>query len=230
MDARRLIKSFVVILIMMLSACDRPVLAGSVYNYPGDFNLPIPAPDQPESKLGRGWMADATLNITDHVTIYDLDFRVSLTHESLYDLQILLKSPAGTSVTLNLAGNKAFIVRGEDGRLTAVGGSFDLLFDDEAATPIDQAAEPFTGPFQPTASLSSFDQQDAFGTWHLRIYDAFYDDTGTLESFELVITTPEPATAILLIFGTGLATLFRPRQKNREKRPYRPQQHETTLL
>jgi subtilisin-like proprotein convertase family protein len=217
MDARRLIKWFVVILIMMLSAYDRPVLAGSVYNYPGDFNLPIPAPDQPESEFGRGWMADATLNVADHVTIYDLDVRLSLTHGSLFDLEILLESPAGTSVALNLAGNTAFIIRGEDGRLTAVGGTFDLLFDDEAATPIDQAAKPFTGPFQPTASLSSFDQQDAFGTWYLRIYDAFYADTGTLDGFELVITTPEPATAILLIFGTALATLLRPHQKNREK-------------
>jgi subtilisin-like proprotein convertase family protein len=201
MDARRLIESFVVILIMMLSAYDRPVLAGSVYNYPGDFNLPIPAPDQPESEFGRGWMADATLNIADHVTIYDLNVRFSLTHESLFDLEILLKSPAGTSVALNLAGNTAFIVRGEDGRLTAVGGSFDLLFDDEAATPIDQAAKPFTGPFQPTASLSSFDHEDAFGTWYLRIYDAFYADT----------------TAILLIFGTVLATLFRPRRTRKDE-------------
>ncbi|NVL91355.1 MAG: PEP-CTERM sorting domain-containing protein [Desulfobacterales bacterium] len=34
-----------------------------------------------------------------------------------------------------------------------------------------------------------------------------------MESFELVITTPEPATVVLLTLGTGCAALLRPRKR-----------------
>jgi len=59
-------------------------------------------------------------------------------------------------------------------------------------------------------TLSSFDNEDAYGTWRLQIYDRLEADTGTLNSFELIITTPEPATAILLILGIALLRLQNP--------------------
>jgi subtilisin-like proprotein convertase family protein len=180
--------------------------------YTGDFNLPIPSPDEPESKYGRGWMTDAIIEVPDHLVISDLDIGVTLAHESLFDLQILLQSPKGTNVSLNPAGNLAFIVRGEDGRLHAYGGSVEWFFDDEAEVLIEQATIPFVGAFKPVENLSSFDEQDAYGLWRLRIYDAFYADTGTFNRFELMITAPEPATAVLLTFGIGLVSLFKPRR------------------
>ena len=93
------------------------------YIYGRDFDLPIPAIGDPQREFGRGWMADAIAEVPDHFTIYDLDVGISLTHGSLYDLQITLQSPAGTNVVLNPSGNLAFIVRGEDGRYGPVGGS-----------------------------------------------------------------------------------------------------------
>jgi subtilisin-like proprotein convertase family protein len=184
---------------------------GSVYIYSGDFNLRIPAnPDDT-----KGWMDDeAIIEIHDHFVISDLDIGVTLAHESLFDLQILLQSPKGTNVSLNPAGNLAFIVRGEDGRLSAYGGSVEWFFDDEAEVSIEQATEPFAGAFKPVENLSSFDEQDAYGLWHLRIYDAFYNDTGTFNRFELMITAPEPATAVLLTFGIGLVSLFKSRKQS----------------
>ena len=181
--------------------------------YTGDFNLPIPAnPDDT-----NGWMNDAVIEIPDHFVISDLNVRLTLTHESLFDLQILLQSPVGTNVLLNPAGNLAFIVRGKDGRLHAYGGSVGWFFDDEAEVSIEQATEPFIGAFRPVESLSSFDEQDAYGPWRLRIYDAFPSDTGTFNRFELMITAPEPATAILLTIAVVLITLSKP---NRNRRPY----------
>jgi len=47
-----------------------------------------------------------------------------------------------------------------------------------------------------------------FGHWHLQIYDKWQAHTGTLNSFELMIETPKPATAILMLLGTSLVTLF----------------------
>jgi len=213
MDARNAVQRIVAILVIVAGACGGDaVYAGPVYTYHGSFNLPIPAPDEPESEFGRGWMASAVIEVPDHHIITDLDINISLTHESLFDLQILLQSPAGTNVALNLAGNLAFIVRDKDGKLRPVGGSRDLLFDDEAQVSIEQASIPFVGPFRPVWSLSLFDKEDSFGLWHLQIYDAFYADTGTLNNFELIFTVPEPATATLLTLGAGLLLLLRPRR------------------
>ncbi|MHC4084469.1 MAG: proprotein convertase P-domain-containing protein [Planctomycetota bacterium] len=88
------------------------------------------------------------------------------------------------------------------------------VFDDEAELSIKQAEPPFTGSFRPVEpyKLSDFDGEDAYGIWRLQIYDAWDWDTGTLDSFELVITTPEPATAIFLILGASLVTLFNTRR------------------
>jgi hypothetical protein len=211
MDARNAVQRIVAILVILTGARGG-AYAGPVYIYSDQFNLSIPALDEPESEFGKGWMADAIIDVTDHFIISDLDVSLTLMHESLFDLQILLKSPAGTDVVLNLAGNLAFIVRGEDGRLTAVGGSGEMVFDDEAEVSIEQASVPFVGPFRPVWNLSLFDKEDSFGLWSLRIYDAFYADTGTLDSFELIITTPEPATTTLLALGAGLLFLLRPRR------------------
>ena len=190
------------ILVVVAGAWGSAICAGSVHIYSGNFNLLIPAnPDDT-----KGWMADAVIEVPDHLVISDLDISVTLAHESLFDLQILLQSPVGTNVALNLAGNLAFIVRGEDGRLTAVGGSGKLIFDDEADVSIEQATEPFFNSYRPVWGLSLLDSEDSFGPWRLRIYDAFYADTGILDSFELIITTPEPATAVLLTLGFSLMT------------------------
>lgn len=189
------------------------VFAGPTLIYGGEFDLPIPAQDDPDSEYSKGWMADAVIEIPDHFTILDLDVRISFTHESLFDLQIVLKSPAGTSVALNLAGNLAFIVRGEDGRLTTVGGSGEWFFDDEVQVSIEEATEPFFGSFRPVWGLSLFDEENTWGTWHLQIYDAFYAHTGSLDSVELIFTISEPATVTLLALGVGLTILFRPRRR-----------------
>jgi hypothetical protein len=173
----------------------------TVHIYPGDFNLPIPA--NPGDT--KGWMADAVIEIPDHFIISDLNIRLTLTHEALFDLQIVLQNPAGTNIVLNPAGNTAFIVRGENGHLHAYGGSVEWLFDDEAEVSIEQATVPFVGSFKPVENLSSFDEQDSFGSWHLQIYDAFIPDTGTFNHFDLMISAPEPATIFLL--GVGVLIL-----------------------
>jgi subtilisin-like proprotein convertase family protein len=207
MDARSAVQWIVAIFIV--AEISFPVFAGPVYTYSSDLNLPIPSPDDPESEYGKGWMTDVIMEITDNFIVSDLDVSVNLAHESLFDLQVLLQSPSGTNVVLNLAGNLAFIVRGEDGRLTSVGGSGQWCFDDEAELSIEEAAEPFFGSFRPAWNLSAFDGEDTYGLWRLRIYDAFYADTGCLNGVEIMITVPEPATTVFLILGAGLVALFR---------------------
>jgi hypothetical protein len=149
-------------------------------------------------------MADAIIDVTEHHLIEDLDVAVLLTHEAFFDLEIVLQSPAGTTITLNPALNTAFII--QEGGSHSAGGQNRFLFDDEAAVDIRHASQPFNQPFRPAPGfeLSAFDGQDAFGQWRLQIRDAGDMHTGQLEKIELIITTPEPTTAVLLTLGAAV--------------------------
>ncbi len=202
MEARRRAQWTVAILLGVGAFCLH-VFADQVYKYEGNFNLQIP--DEPDSS--KGWMADAVIEIDYHLTILDLDIGITLTHSNVFDLQISLQSPDGTTLSLNAYNPYNEFFQGADYSQT--------IFDDEAQTPIGQAQPPFTGQFKPKGGnlLEIFDGQDAYGPWHLQIYDAYHHDTGTLESFELTFATPEPATVVLLTLGSGCAALFRPRRR-----------------
>ncbi|MHC4527702.1 MAG: proprotein convertase P-domain-containing protein [Planctomycetota bacterium] len=192
MDARYLIQRIVVVL-MGAGGLWGPVYATSVHVYGGDFHLPIPAsPDQT-----KGCMDDAVIPITDNYNICDVDVRINLTHTNVFDLQISLVSPAGTRVYLNKYDVDEFFI-GADYILT--------VFDDEAEVGIEQGQAPFTGRFRPKAPtlLEAFDGQNTLGLWRLRIYDFWYADSGSLDSFELIISTPEPATLVFLMLGLVL--------------------------
>jgi subtilisin-like proprotein convertase family protein len=197
MDVLSRTQWIIIILLVLVLFCF-PVLADEVYTFSGDFNLRIPAdPDD-----SRGWMDDAVIEVDCHITILALDVGFTLTHSNVSDLEIFLQSPGGTTVCLYSQDPFNGFSEGEDYSQTAM--------DDEALY-----EPPFTRRYVSDASgsLEAFNGQDAYGPWRLQIYDAYYYDTGTLESFELSITTPEPATAILLALGTVFAMLLRPRRR-----------------
>jgi subtilisin-like proprotein convertase family protein len=204
MDARSAVQWIVAILVIVVGA-SFPVFAGAVYTYGGDFDLPIPKRDSSDPDISKGWMDNAVIEIANHFVVFDLDVRISITHTNVFDLQIFLQSPAGTRICLNMYTFREFF---EDANYT------QTTFDDEAQLSIKQAETPFTGFFRPVEpyKLSEFDGEDTYGIWRLQIYDAWDWDTGTLDSFELFITTPEPATAIFLILGVSLVNLFKTRR------------------
>ncbi len=197
-DARNTVQRIGAILIIVAGACGGVVYAGHVHTYTGGFNLPIPAnPDDT-----NGWMNDAIIEIPDHLIISDLNIGIDLTHTSVFDLQIFLQSPAQKSICLNIYNYDEFFV----------GANYtDTIFDDEAIFSIKEGNAPFAGRFKPVDKLSKFNGEDAYGSWHLRIYDAWPSDTGTFNHFELMISAPEPVSAILLTIGLGLIRLRRPR-------------------
>lgn len=193
-----------VVAVLVVAGASFSVFAAPVFIYGGDFDLPIPAnPDDT-----KGWMQDAIIEIPDHFNIYDLDVRISLKHTSVFDLQIFLQSPSGIATCLNMYDFEKEFFKGQD--------YIGTIFDDEAETPIEQGEPPFTGRFKPRAGylLEDFDGEDAYGPWRLRINDARWWDTGSLNRFELTITVPEPATAILLTFGIGLLALSKPNRSS----------------
>jgi subtilisin-like proprotein convertase family protein len=188
--ARRIV--YVIIMASQLSASAAPV-----YVYSGDFNLRIPE-GQDDT---RGWMTDAVIEVPDHIIIGDLDVGVTVKHTKVFDLQIFLESPAGTTLCLNRYDPSTEYFEGED--------YIGTIFDDEATTPIEQSSPPFTGRYKPRSpgSLTVFDCQDAQGKWRLKIYDAYYADSGYLSNFELMITLPEPGTILFLSLGVGVVSL-----------------------
>ncbi len=124
----------------------------------------------------------STINVTDNISISDLNVRVSLTHTYDSDLTITLTSPTGQVVTL-------FNRRGGSGdNLTNTG------FDDEAGTAIASGAAPFNGNFRPDIvsgvqqRLSTFDGRSTQGVWTLRVTDNASLDVGRLTNWSITVT------------------------------------------
>ncbi len=178
--------------ILLVAASAAAAFGSSVRIYGGSFNLPIPDKD---------WMADAIINVPDHRIISDLDVEISVAHTNVFDLQIFLKSPSGARICLNMYNAFDNFFKGAN--------YTETIFDDEAPVPIEQAVPPFTGRFKPLADfkLSAFDGEDAYGPWRLQIYDAFYYDTGALNSFEITVEAPEPKTLFFFTLGAGVIRL-----------------------
>jgi hypothetical protein len=181
----------------VLTAAASPALAVFVYAYDGP-DLPIPA----DVSSTKGPMDDAIIDVTDHLTVADLNVALDITHTSALDLEIMLQGPGGQQILLNACYDTNDFFKAAN--------YTDTIFDDEAAEAIEQAQPPFTGSFRPVSGnyLSEFDGTDAFGTWRLKVNDLRFDDSGYLENFELIITVPEPAT---LAFFSLAALLMRRR-------------------
>jgi len=207
MDINKITQRIAVI-VLLLIILSFSAYADSVHTYHSSFNLPIPA-DKNNGK-SKGQMNDAIININQYHTIYDLDIGITITHTHVFDLQLILQSPTGISLVLNMYDYKTEFFFGANYTNT--------IFDDEALTPIEDGTVPFTGQFKPKNGnlLEIFDNEDVFGDWRLRILDEYEDDTGILDSFELIVTTPEPASAIFLVFGTILARRFRVGARKKE--------------
>ncbi len=108
--------------------------------------------------------------------VVDLDVGVSLNHTFDGDVVLVLIGPTGKRNLLAYSEGDA-------------GQNYSgTIFDDEASTPIDSGAAPFTGRFRPRQVLSSFDGAPASGTWSLEIQDIGAGDTGTLLSWSLTPT------------------------------------------
>lgn len=198
MDARSIEQWIVAIFFIGVGFCF-PAFAGTTpIIYGQDFNLPLLDPVEPNESA----MTEAIIEVTDHFLVTDLNIRVDITHTHVFDLQLILESPSSDWLCLNKYEFTEFF-NGENYTNT--------VFDDEAELSIEDANAPFTGRFKPEPGylLECFDGFDAYGAWRLQIYDMWPVHTGTLDHLDLIFNAPEPATAILLIFGVGLTTLLR---------------------
>ena len=155
---------------------------------------PVPIPDSPGANT-PGPLASAPLDVSNvNGNIFDINFSidgtvcstavssttVGIDHTFVNDLQIDLKSPAGTIQTVS-------------NRIDGGGNNYcQTELDDESAGPsiqsVGTANAPFTGSFTPANPLSVFDGEAGDGTWNLQVTDFFIGDTGNIRAFSLTIT------------------------------------------
>jgi subtilisin-like proprotein convertase family protein len=104
---------------------------------------------------------------------------VGLDHTWVGDLAVNLTSPAGTTVTL----------MNRPGGTGNSGNNFcQTVLDDSAANAIQSIASggaPWTGSFQPSSPLSTFDGENGDGTWVLNVSDNAFFDVGSVRAFTL---------------------------------------------
>jgi uncharacterized repeat protein (TIGR01451 family) len=145
--------------------------------------------------------------------VYDVNFRidgsacsatagsttVGIDHTFVNDLELTLRSPAGTNV---------LVINNTD---TGGNNFCQTALDDESAGPNIQtvlaAQAPFTGNFTPNAALSGFDGEVANGNWQLQAQDFFSQDTGNIRAFSVIITpavcdAPPPVVATANVTAT----------------------------
>ena len=130
--------------------------------------------------------------------VIQVTVQLHITHTFDGDLEISVESPANTNVLLSDNNGGAGDNYGNDCGTSgmqpgALGMSPDSIFDDNGPTPIGDGSPPFDmGPYQPEEMLSSFDGEDATGTWTLIVNDIFGGDDGTLECWCVDITRYTP--------------------------------------
>jgi len=117
----------------------------------------------------------STVQVQENGTIVDLDVKLTIRHTFDADLDVFLLAPDGRRVEL----------------FTDVGGSgndfLDTILSDDATLPITGGSPPFTGRYRPEGSLDSLSVMDMKGTWTLEVTDDANGDTGTIESWSLMI-------------------------------------------
>ncbi len=113
--------------------------------------------------------------IADDLPIIDIDVRVNISHTYDEDLTLTLIHPDGREVIL---------IQNQGGR----GDNFNAtLFDAEAITSIQSGNPPFSGTFRPLGDLSTFYNSSAQGNWRFKVVDNAAEDTGVIESVELIV-------------------------------------------
>ena len=124
--------------------------------------------------------AVSNLQVSQNVTLSDVNVRVQINHTYVGDLIVSLRSPAGTTVTLL-------------SRPACGDNNMNVTFDDSSSINLQNHCNGttpwYSGVARPYQPLSAFNGQSSAGTWTLTVSDNAAGDSGTLVDWEL-LTTP----------------------------------------
>jgi len=176
-------------------------------------------------------MASVSVNVSGEAALLDLTVDVGIEHTWAGDLVLRLESPNGTLV--DLMNRPGFDNAGLDDGSGCCGQNLDFILGntynfDDAAGGTSEDLSPFDdgggilnsfsvapgvagGDASAPASLSTFDGEDANGTWTLYAGDSAGFDTGILDGFTLNVTSVPAPGALALLGVAGLAARRRRR-------------------
>ncbi len=116
-----------------------------------------------------------SISVGDNFEVQDVNVKiVDLFHQRLEDLEVILRSPDGTEVTLFNSLPRRLQT---DGSRPAGNSLIDTVFDDEARGSVRitesdlGAVPPYTGSWVPQENLSAFEGEGSAGTWTLIVRD-----------------------------------------------------------
>ena len=147
-----------------------------------------------------------TMNVTENVSLTDLDVNLNISHTWVGDVIVTIKSPSGTMAT----------IIDRPGRTTSgfgcSGDNIVAVLDDEAATAVENecagSVPTINGSFIPNNPLSVFDGESTMGLWELTVSDVVSPDAGTINSwgidYDYEVTAP---VLDVTLDGSGNATV-----------------------
>ncbi len=147
-----------------------------------------------------------TMNVTENVSITDLNVNLNISHTWIGDLIVTIRSPLGTTATIIDRPGRTTTGNG------CSGNNIVAALDDEAATPVETvcagSVPTINGSFIPNNALSIFDGESTLGLWELIVSDNAGADLGTINSwgvdYDYEITAP---ILDVTLDGSGNATV-----------------------
>ena len=128
-----------------------------------------------DSTVTSPGVTQVNILVSDDLPILDLDVKVSIAHTYDQDLTLIIIHPDGREIIL---------VQNQGGS----GNNFDnTIFDAEATNPIQSGSPPFSGTYLPQGDLASLYNSSAQGNWRFKVVDNATQDTGIIESVELIM-------------------------------------------
>ena len=136
---------------------------------------------EPPVSITDNSTSEQSIFVTDEELVVDVNVQLFLTHTYTGDLELSLIGPDGTEVVLS-------------DRHGGSGNDFlGTIFDDQADTAIANGTAPYEGSYRPDELLSVFADTLVTGQWRLRVQDHAGGDTGSLDSWSLILTYPPKA-------------------------------------
>ncbi|HNT18755.1 MAG TPA: proprotein convertase P-domain-containing protein, partial [Acidobacteriota bacterium] len=169
---------------------------GAYYTFTTGMNVnPTYASTDVPKAIPDSTTVTSTVAVTDNKVIQDVNVIIgSLTHTYDGDVEMRILSPGSTTVLL------------VDNRGSSGDNFTNTVFDDEASGSITAGTAPFTGSFRPEGTLSSFDGQNALGTWTLSVTDTASGDAGTLNAWSINFTYPAQSCGASLEYQSNSFT------------------------
>jgi subtilisin-like proprotein convertase family protein len=162
-------------------------------------NVPVTIPDNAAVTVFD------SIEIPDSLAVISVNAHLDISHTWIGDLAATLYSPQGTAVTLFDQPGVPASTFGCDGD-DIIANFFDTAPNTAGVFENTCGGVPpaISGDFQPVTPLAAFFNENSDGVWTLELADAFAEDGGTINQFQLEVCGGVPFAAPMLLANNTL--------------------------